>query len=112
MQITNAVPGERRAAQLVTQLSALAAAVAVLVAFIVIDARVSANASNATGTAAFGPGTTSNYKATFNDQMSSLAVGGTTSIGANVPRKYTAQLAAKLTRIKRHAPTTTTTKAT
>ena len=38
MQIHNAGSGERRAAHLVTQLSALAAATTVLISFIIIDA--------------------------------------------------------------------------
>jgi len=112
MQTQNAVPGERRAAHLVTQLSALAAAAIVLVAFIVIDARVSANSALATGTTNFGAGVNGKYKTSFNDEMSSLADGGTATIGARVPQKYKVQLAAKLTGIKRHGPTTTTTKVT
>jgi beta-glucanase (GH16 family) len=111
MQMKNAVPGERRAAHLVTQLSALAAATSVLVAFIVIDAGASANSAIGVGTAQLGSGVNAKYHSSLNDQINSLAIGGTTSIGANVPKKYSAQLATKLTRIRRHSPTTTTTKA-
>jgi len=110
MHKKNAGPGERRAAHLVTQLSALAAATAVLVAFIVIDASASANSTTSVGTTQLGSGASAKYKSSLSDAISSLAVGGTTSIGVNVARKYTVKLATKLTKIRRHSPTTTTTK--
>src|SRR5580698_8028308 len=112
MQTTNAVPGQRRAAHLVRQLSALASATAVLVAFIVIDAGASANSANGVGTTQLGTGASARYQSSLSDAIGSLTVGGTTSLGVKVPQKYTVQLATKLTKIRRHAPTTTTIKAT
>src|ERR1700690_1872680 len=108
MQIKNAVPGERRAAHLVRQLSALAAATTTLVAFIVIDAGASANSVVSVGTTQLGPGASAKYQTSLNDQISSLSVGGTTALSVNVPKKFTAQLATKLTRIRHHGSTTST----
>lgn len=111
MQIHNAGPGERRAAHLVTQLSALAAATTVLISFIIIDAGASTNSPTALGTAQLGAGASAQYKASLSAQISSLALGGTTTLSVSVPTKFTNQLATKLTRIRRrHAPATTTTK--
>jgi hypothetical protein len=108
MQIKNAGPGGRRAAHRVTQLSALIAATTVVVAFIVVDANASTSSVRA---AKLGSGVTAKYKSSLNDQISSLSLGGTTSIGVNVPQKYKTELAQKLTRIRRHAPKSTTTTA-
>jgi hypothetical protein len=63
------------------------------------------------GTTQLGSGASARYQSSLNDQINTLAVGGTTAIGVNVSRKYTVQLATKLKKIRRHAPTTTTTKA-
>src|SRR5580692_7497336 len=110
MQKMNAVPGERRAAHLVTQLCALAAATTVLAAFIIIDAGAATNSVTGVGTTQLGAGASAQYKAALSDQISSLALGGTTSLGMSVPVKYTHQLSTKLSRIhRRHAPATTTT---
>jgi Glycosyl hydrolases family 16 len=106
MQIKNAVPGARRAAHRVTQLAALIAATTLLVTFVVVDANATANSTSA---AKLGSGVTAKYKSSLNDQLSSLALGGTTSIGVNVPQKYKTELANKLKTIRHRAPKSTTT---
>jgi hypothetical protein len=109
MQIKRAVPGERRAAHLATQLAALTAATTLLVVFVLIDAGASQNLATGTTGAQLGTTVATKYKAALENQINSEALGGTTSLGAGVPKKFVSELSTKLTKIRRH-PTTTTSK--
>ncbi len=75
MQIKKAVPGERRAAHLATQLAALTAATTLLVVFILIDAGASPVLSQGTTGVQLSTGVSAKYKSSLSEEINSGSAG-------------------------------------